>query len=177
MLRNLQSESSRTHLALDGSAGRFARAAKFICGHHTPTQLDARLSENQKRPCRSSPKHGTGTNDRKTRTAQSRALEIDAAEIRIRAERRLGEMLREQKETVGLNTGAMGVGTSAVPKENRTPTLADAGIDKKLSSRAQKVAAVPAGEFEGMMARHPHAGKRTRHGRHPALRRNRNGSP
>jgi hypothetical protein len=41
-----------------------------------------------------------------------------------------------QKETVGLNTGARGIGTSAVPKENRTPTLADVGIDKKLSSRA-----------------------------------------
>jgi hypothetical protein len=47
-----------------------------------------------------------------------------------------------QKETVGLNKGAMGIGTSAVPQENRTPTLADAGIDKKLSSRAQKLASL-----------------------------------
>ena len=45
----------------------------------------------------------------------------------------------------------MGIGTSAVPKENRTPTLADAGIDKKLSSRAQKLAAVPEDKFEGMI--------------------------
>jgi hypothetical protein len=30
---------------------------------------------------------------------------------------------------------------SVVPAENRTPTLSDAGIDKKLSSRAQKLAA------------------------------------
>ncbi len=67
--------------------------------------------------------------------------------------RRLGELIRAQKETVGLNIGAMGIGTSAVPQENRTPTLADAGIDKKLSSRAQKVAAVPEDEFEGMVAR------------------------
>ena len=42
-----------------------------------------------------------------------------------------------------------GIDTSAVPKENRTPTLADAGIDKKLSSRAKKMAAVPEAEFEG----------------------------
>jgi len=34
--------------------------------------------------------------------------------------------------------GAMGIGTSAVPKENRTPTLMEVGIDYKLSSRAQK---------------------------------------
>ena len=47
-----------------------------------------------------------------------------------------------QKETVGLNKGAMGIGTSVVPQENRTPTLADAGIDKKLSSRAQKLASL-----------------------------------
>lgn len=83
--------------------------------------------------------------------AKNREMEIDAAEIRIRAERRLGEMIREQKEGVGLNTGAMGIGKSAVPKENRTPTLADAGIDKKLSSHAQKVAAIPEAEFEGIV--------------------------
>lgn len=85
------------------------------------------------------------------RQAKNKDLEIDAAEIRMRAERCLGEMIRMQKETVGLNTGAMGIGTSAVPKENRTPTLAEAGIDKKLSSRAQKMAAVPENEFEEMI--------------------------
>lgn len=83
--------------------------------------------------------------------SKNRQLEIDAAEIRIRAERRLGELLIEQKATVGLNTGAAGIGTSAVPKENRTPTLADIGVDKKLSSHAQKVAAIPEAEFEGIV--------------------------
>ena len=33
------------------------------------------------------------------------------------------------------------------------PTLADAGIDKKLSSRAQKMAAVPEDEFEGSLGK------------------------
>jgi hypothetical protein len=61
----------------------------------------------------------------------------------MRAERPLGDCIRVQKDTVGLNKGAMGIGTSAVPQENRTPTLADAGIDKKPSSRAQKPAPSP----------------------------------
>ncbi len=40
------------------------------------------------------------------RIAKDHQLEIDASEIRIRAERRLGEMIKAQKETVGLNKGA-----------------------------------------------------------------------
>lgn len=84
------------------------------------------------------------------RQAKNRELEIDAAEIRMRAERRLGELIRAQKETVGL---AQGKRTDLVPKENQVarPTLADAGIDKKLSSKAQKLAAVPERKFEGMI--------------------------
>lgn len=87
--------------------------------------------------------------------AKNRQMEIDAAEIRIRAERRLGELIVAQKESVGLATGAAGIGKpeSAVPDEYRTqpPTLADVGIDKKLSSHAQKVASIPEAEFEGIV--------------------------
>jgi hypothetical protein len=36
---------------------------------------------------------------------QNKKLEIDAAEFRLCAERRLGEMLVEQKRTVGLSSG------------------------------------------------------------------------
>lgn len=43
--------------------------------------------------------------------------------------------------------------TSLVPKKNQVEklTLADFGIDKKLSSRVQKLAAVPEGEFQTML--------------------------
>jgi N6-adenosine-specific RNA methylase IME4 len=91
------------------------------------------------------------------RQAKNRQLEVDAAEIRMRAERRLGELIVAQKETVGLNTGTAGLGrptlggTKMEPPKNALPTLAEAGIDKKLSSRAQKMAAVPEQEFEGML--------------------------
>jgi hypothetical protein len=76
--------------------------------------------------------------------AKNKTLEVDAAEIRIRAERKLGELIAEQKRGAGLAKP----GPKSVPTGNRIPTLAEAGIDKKLSSRAQKMAAVPADEFE-----------------------------
>jgi hypothetical protein len=54
----------------------------------------------------------------------------------IRAERRLGELIEAQKETVGLNRGTAGAGRPRLggvkvtpPKDDR-PTLAAAGIDK-----------------------------------------------
>ncbi len=99
------------------------------------------------------------------RQAKDRQLEIDDAEIRIRAERRLGEMIQAQKKTVGLNVGAKGsivtgtsggplkivTGTSRGPLKDDRPTLADAGISKNLSSRAQKLAAVPEDKFEELV--------------------------
>lgn len=81
--------------------------------------------------------------------AKNKRLEVDAAEIRIRAERRLGELIAEQKAGEGLNQG--GRPPEKTGREQRpvsTPTLAEAGISKDLSSRAQKLAAVPAAEFE-----------------------------
>lgn len=85
------------------------------------------------------------------RQAKNRALEVDAAEIRMRAERRLGEIIRDQKETVGFHEGGRPSKTGADREPVSKPTLADAGIDKKLSSRAQKMAAVPEEQFEGMV--------------------------
>lgn len=87
--------------------------------------------------------------------AKNKQLEVDAAEIRIRAERRLGELITAQKLTVGLSQGGRpktpsheaGVYQEASGGRVR-PTLADVGIDYKLSQRAQALAAVPAEEFE-----------------------------
>jgi hypothetical protein len=64
-----------------------------------------------------------------------------AAEVKIRAERRLGELLAE------------------MPKHNGDPRLHDAtrlsdlGIEKTLSHRCQAIAAVPAERFEEVIAR------------------------
>jgi hypothetical protein len=82
------------------------------------------------------------------RQAKNKNLEVDAAEIRMRAERRLGELITVQKETVGLNQGGRPTKTGSNEEPVSVPTLADAGIDKKLSSTAQKLAAVPEAQFE-----------------------------
>lgn len=83
------------------------------------------------------------------RMAQDKQLETDAAEIRIRAERRLGEIITDQKENGGLNTGGRPSKETCLESRQVTPpTLKDAGISRDLSSRAQKLAAVPEAEFE-----------------------------
>lgn len=91
------------------------------------------------------------------RMAKDKTLEVDAAEIRIRAERRLGELIAAQKAGPGLAKGVRMAGGGESPvvvRDDRreTPTLAEAGISKDLSSRAQKLAAVPEEEFEAELA-------------------------
>jgi hypothetical protein len=84
--------------------------------------------------------------------AKNRQLEIDAAEIRILAERRVGELILRQKATVGERL-AQGRRTDLVPRGNQVDkvTLIEAGIDKKLSSRAQKLAMLATPAFEGLL--------------------------
>lgn len=64
---------------------------------------------------------------------------LKAAEIQIRPERRLGELIVAQRETPGLATGGQPYRNRPTTSDSEgvTPTLADAGIDYKLSSRAQ----------------------------------------
>ncbi|WP_018456826.1 hypothetical protein [Bradyrhizobium sp. WSM4349] len=96
------------------------------------------------------------------RQAGDRDLEIQSAQLRFRAERRLGEMLAKQKETVGLNAGTRGqlkgktdsgAAVTEGPDDER-PTLAEVGITHKLSSKAQRIAAMDVAEFEQALARH-----------------------
>jgi len=85
--------------------------------------------------------------------AKNRQLETDATEIRIRAERRLGEMLAETpKATGGEHGGRVRIDGARKVPSNPTSTLADIGITKKLSARSQKLAAISAKEFESKLA-------------------------
>jgi ParB family chromosome partitioning protein len=80
------------------------------------------------------------------RLAKDRRMETDAAEIRLRSERRLGELLAEGPKNVGAVEPGTRRGTKTEPRQ--PPTLAELGIDKKLSARSQKLAAFSNDDFE-----------------------------
>lgn len=82
--------------------------------------------------------------------AKNKQLEVDAAEIRIRAERRLGQMLQETAETGERQT--RGGDRKAAESKSIAPTLIDIGISKDLSARAQAIASVPEQQFEQILS-------------------------
>jgi N6-adenosine-specific RNA methylase IME4 len=86
------------------------------------------------------------------RMANDVTLEMDAADLRLRAERRLGIMVAEHKQAGLLSKGGRPkTGTDGEPVS--TVTLEALGIDKKLSARSQKVGGIAERAFEAMVAR------------------------
>jgi hypothetical protein len=76
-----------------------------------------------------------------------------ATDIKMRAERRAGELLREMKKNPGSRGTAQGStdgsgGIKLKPPENNTPKLSDLNITKKESSLWQKLAKMPEDKFE-----------------------------
>ncbi|WEK04541.1 MAG: hypothetical protein P0Y65_20590 [Candidatus Devosia phytovorans] len=94
------------------------------------------------------------------RIARDRKMMADAQEIIARAERKLGIMLRQAKGDGLLSQGGRPsaersnvsepeTGADEEPVFDNTPfTLSDIGVDKKLSSRAQRSAEMADDEFE-----------------------------
>jgi hypothetical protein len=80
--------------------------------------------------------------------AKDTELEEKAVEIRMRAERRLGQIMAMQKETVGFAPPGpkqkIGLSLNPILK----PTLNDAGIDKNLAHAARQAAKISDAEFE-----------------------------
>jgi hypothetical protein len=82
--------------------------------------------------------------------AKNKQMEADAYEIRRRAERRLGQLMEDQRETVGL-AKPPGINQYVDRVEKRPeapPTLAEAGIDKHLAHAARTTAKMPEKEFQ-----------------------------
>lgn len=74
------------------------------------------------------------------------AAQNRCAEIRLRAERKLGAFLTTTARLHGR--------PKSVPQANSLPRLSDLGIkDRKLSHRAQRIAAIPTAEFERYLNR------------------------
>ena len=91
--------------------------------------------------------------------AKDGGLIAHATAIRKRAERRLGELMEDDRKAGKLAKGARGGGRKNGPRgslndpRDKAPTLADQGVDKHLADRARKAAAMPEAKFEEQVAR------------------------
>ena len=88
------------------------------------------------------------------RQAKNKQLEVQAAEIRIRAERRIGELMAAQRDAGHMAKGGQPHQSTGLQKNpvEVPPTLAEVGIDKSLADRARKYAAIPEQEFNGIVS-------------------------
>lgn len=90
--------------------------------------------------------------------AKNYDAERHAAEIRIRAERRCGELLKDMPKAKGAADGTPGPGrgnktqSPDVTAFSDTQTLSNLGISKRQSSEWQKLAEVPESDFESAIA-------------------------
>lgn len=83
--------------------------------------------------------------------------ERQACEIRIRAERRAGELLRDMEKAKGAQGNPGGRGAPIVQSSDATAqpkTLSDLGISKQQSSNWQRLAAVPEETFDDELKTH-----------------------
>jgi len=86
-----------------------------------------------------------------SRQAHNIENERRAIEIRIRAERRCGQLLGEIEKAKG--AAQEGIGRRGGTPSDGARTLSDRGISYDQSSRWQKLAAVPEDEFEATFAK------------------------
>lgn len=82
--------------------------------------------------------------------ARDRTLIMNATEIRLRAERRAGELLLEMPKNKGARSQSHPKtgGRTKLPPVDSTPKLSDLGVTKDQSSKWQKLAKLEETEFE-----------------------------
>lgn len=84
-----------------------------------------------------------------SRQAMNIEAERQAVAIRLRAERRAGQLIRQMEKAKGTRGQLAGPLMTRGPEENRT--LRDLGISYDQSSRWQQLADVPEGDFEAAL--------------------------
>jgi N6-adenosine-specific RNA methylase IME4 len=84
-----------------------------------------------------------------TRARLGLVVQNTAAELRLRAERRIGEFLAHTPRHQGGRP-------KPVPGQNGFPTLGELGITRKLSHRVQRLAAIPQRDFDSWLRRAQH---------------------
>jgi N6-adenosine-specific RNA methylase IME4 len=88
------------------------------------------------------------------RVAENRELEGNAVALRLRATRRLGQLMQAQKDTLGLNCGAAGGGKKdgsrglLINPRDLRPTLGSQGIGKNLAQQARVLGGMADAAFE-----------------------------
>lgn len=75
----------------------------------------------------------------------------DALEVELRAERRLGELVREMPKSTGGDAARARSQKATEVDRDAPPTLASLGIDKRESARWQNLAAIPASMFDALI--------------------------
>jgi hypothetical protein len=88
-----------------------------------------------------------------SRLAHNVEAERQCCEIRLRAERKAGELLRDMEKAKGATGNPGGRGAPIVRSQSTTaqPTLAELGISRDQSSKWQRLADVPEAEFEAAL--------------------------
>jgi hypothetical protein len=88
--------------------------------------------------------------ERYAQQAMNMDAERKACEIRLRAERRWGEMFDAGPKATGAmgNPGGRGAAIVRSPDVTAQPTLAEMGVSKSQASKWQKLAKVPEDQFE-----------------------------
>jgi N6-adenosine-specific RNA methylase IME4 len=79
--------------------------------------------------------------------ANNRDAEANAVELRLRATRRLGDLIDAQRQTVGLSEGTRGSKVRGARVDGK-PTLSQAGINKNLAHDARTLRALSEERFE-----------------------------
>lgn len=88
------------------------------------------------------------------RIAGDRSLIADAIELQVNADRRLGEMLQQAKDEGQISTGRNWKSNGSDSEPLERITLDEMGIDKKLSSKAQRIAKLGKRAFDDLLKRH-----------------------